>query len=340
MTDLLVDPWTIPETEYPRDGSTSEKLRFFIRYALLAPSTHNTQPWQFHLEGDKLVLLADRRRELSVIDPDNRELVMSVGASLFFLRLAIRHFGHEAYWSVCPNADDPDRLAVLHLGARRAATPEEEWMFAAMPVRHTNRLASSERKLPPALVAALKDAAREEKAFLRFVEGLELREQVADLVAEGDRVLFARPAFREELTSWLRSAGDSHDGMPGAAFGVPEFMRPLGAAILKDFDTGWIYSARDRRMAAHAPALVVISTDFDSPRAWMAAGQALARVLLRAGAEEIWASYFNQPIQVPELRTRLREMLGLEGQPQVILRLGRGRPTPHTPRRPLEEVLV
>ncbi len=340
MPELLLDPWTIPESEYPRDGTASEKLRFLLRYAILAPSTHNTQPWQFQIEGDSIIILADRTRELPAIDPDNRELVISAGAALFFLRLAIRHFGHEAYWSVCPDADDPDRLAVVHLGAAREPMAEEEWMFAAIPARHTNRLASSERKLPPALVAALKDGGREEKASLRFVEGEEVREQIADLIAEGDRLLLGNSAFRVELASWLHTGPDAQDGMPGAAFGVPDFVAPIGAAIVKDFDTGWLMSARDRRMAERAPALVVISTDFDSPRAWMAAGQALGRVLLRAAADDVWASYLNQPIQVPDLRRRLRETLGLEGQPQLILRLGRGKPTPHTPRRPVEDVIV
>jgi hypothetical protein len=71
----------------------------------------------------------------------------------------------------------------------------------------------------------------------------------------------------------------------------------------------------------------------------MAAGQALQLVLLVAAAHGISASFLNQPLQVPALRTALRTKLGMSGYPQVILRMGFALPTMATPRRSLAEVL-
>ena len=51
------------------------------------------------------------------------------------------------------------------------------------------------------------------------------------------------------------------------------------------------------------------------------------------------ASFLNQPIEVAELRKRLAHMLDLGGVPQLLLRIGRGPHTPHSPRRPLDEVV-
>ncbi|MNG35940.1 hypothetical protein D3C84_1228140 [compost metagenome] len=48
----------------------------------------------------------------------------------------------------------------------------------------------------------------------------------------------------------------------------------------------------------------------------------------------------NQPNEIPALRTRLAETIGVQGWPQMLLRLGYGPEIPHSPRRPVEDVLV
>ena len=48
---------------------------------------------------------------------------------------------------------------------------------------------------------------------------------------------------------------------------------------------------------------------------------------------------FSQPIEVPSAREQLRAAVGRRGIPQMVLRLGFGRPGQPTPRRPVNEVL-
>jgi hypothetical protein len=93
-------------------------------------------------------------------------------------------------------------------------------------------------------------------------------------------------------------------------------------------------------LAARSPVLVVIGTTEDTPQAWLAAGQALESVLLQATASGLAASFLNQPIEVKELRSRLGEIIGRDGYPQIMLRLGYAKPANPTPRRPAREVLI
>ena len=83
----------------------------------------------------------------------------------------------------------------------------------------------------------------------------------------------------------------------------------------------------------------MLCSEQDDPTAWLAAGEALARVLLRAGAEGVSATFFNAPVQVGALRGRLRELLGGAGFPQIVLGLGYSAHVTPTPRRALGEVL-
>ena len=88
-----------------------------------------------------------------------------------------------------------------------------------------------------------------------------------------------------------------------------------------------------------SPLLACIATARDDRDAWLAAGQALERMLLVAARAGHTASFLNQPIEVADLRKRLAHMLDLGGVPQLLLRIGRGPHTPHSPRRPLDEVV-
>ena len=333
--------WEIPEHEYPLRGTPGEKLRFMLRYAVLAPSNHNTQPWLFRVRGNQVELYADRARSLSVTDPSDRQLLISCGCALFHLRLAMWHFGHLDQTVLLPVPGDNDLLARVSLGEEDPPTPQQEALFHAIPLRRTNRQLFREDLLPPELKHELIKAAAREEATLHFVDDREQRNAIADLIAEGDRQQWANRRFRLELAAWLHpNDGEARDGIPNSAQNSGDLLSVAGPIVIRTFDLGEGQAAKDRDIAAYSPGLVVLSTRTDEPWAWIAAGQALARVLLRARADEVWASYLNQPIEVPTLRPRVAETLGTTDHAQLILRLGYGPNVNPTPRRTVEEVMI
>jgi hypothetical protein len=164
---------------------------------------------------------------------------------------------------------------------------------------------------------------------------------IADLIAEGDRIQAADPHFRRELAAWVHpSRSASRDGIPASAMGVPllaSFVFPL---ILRTFDWGDGQAAKDRQLAAGSPVLALLSTSDDTPASWLNAGQALQRVLLTATAEGLSASFLNQPIEVAALRPQLANLAGITGKPQLLLRFGYGAAVEPTPRRDMADVLM
>jgi hypothetical protein len=132
----------------------------------------------------------------------------------------------------------------------------------------------------------------------------------------------------------------SRDGMPGYAFGFGDFMSSTSPLVMRTFDMGGGRAAQDRELAEGSPVLAVLGTQTDTPIEWLSAGQALGRVLLRARAKGIDASYLNQPVEVPELRPRLRDVVGASGLPQLLFRMGYGPEVRPTPRRTADEVLL
>src|SRR3712207_6523864 len=196
-----------------------------------------------------------------------------------------------------------------------------------------------DRQVPGRLLSALQAAAWEEGAWLHLVQDEAAKHALAELIAEGDRIQLADKRFRRELASWVHpNRTKSRDGIPGYAFGFGDLMSWAGPFVIRTFDTGKGQAAKDRQLAEGSPVLAVLGTGTDGPPDWLATGQALARVLLRARAADVWASFLNQPIEVGELRPRLGEAIGKTGYPQLLFRMGYGPEVGPTPRRSVAEV--
>jgi hypothetical protein len=339
----LWDPWEISEGGFPKKGEQSDKLRFLLNYAVLAPSSHNSQPWLFKITQSGLELHADRTRALPVTDPEDRELIISCGAALLHLRLALQHFGYSFQVKTLPDPNSQDLLARVIIDAENPNETgrEDDALFKAMTKRRTNRMPFENRRIPDALLLEFQASASKEGAWLHFALGDDNRNQVADLIAEGDRIQMANRHFRRELAAWVHpNRAASHDGMPGYALGIGGLASSFASLVVRTFDVGKGQAAKDRQLASGSPVLALLGTDADTASDWLSAGQALARVLLHARSNNVWASFLNQPIEVPELRPRLRDLFGRNGFPHMLFRMGYGQDVKPTPRRTPGEVLV
>ena len=336
--------WDVNEHDFPRDAPLDAKAWFALRYAALAPSSHNSQPWRFLVQDDMIDLLADRTRSLPVADPYDRELIISCGAALFNLRSALAHFGVWFNISLFPAEADPDLIARVRLTeghtADRTAGNCLSHLFPAITRRATNRTPFGPIPLPDSLVASLCAEGAAEGVALKAVTDSKERGRVAGLIAEADRIQFADARFRRELAAWIHPQR-ARDGMPAYALGVPkliDFETPITAMVIRTFDVGDGKAAHDAALAAGSPLLLCFSTTQDNAPAWLFAGQSLQRVLLQAKLEGYDASHLNQPIEVPTLRPQLRDLLQTGPYPQLLIRVGRGNPVAHTARRSIEDL--
>ncbi len=344
MTGDVLSFWTISDEDFPASGTATDQLLFCLNYAVLAPSIHNTQPWRFHIESEVIWVHSDPSRTLATVDPNGRELVISCGAAILNLRLAIQHFGYGVQPET-PSTREREADATLLARLRRgllqpSPAPEEDRLFRALPRRHTNRQSYRAEPLPSGTVQSLEGEAAMEGAWLMPLREERERLQLADLIAQGDRQQWRDPEFRRELASWVHpNRAATRDGMPGSAIGLGDWTSLLGPLVVRTFDRGDGQAAVDHQLATGSPGLFVLGTLGDEIDDWLDAGQALERVLLEATADGLSASFLNQPLEIPELRHELASLLRHEGFPQMILRMGYGAEVLPTPRRRLVDVV-
>lgn len=314
--------------------SDSVDLEALVQAAALAPSSHNTQPWLFRLHDHVVDILADRTRALPVNDPDDRELTISCGCAVFNLRVAAAAQGLEATVDVFPDVAESDCLARVRL-APTAVAQADAALWAALTERRTYRRRFAATAVAPETVSVLVDAVTREGAVLNVLATDDQRQRAAALVAEGDQALWANPSWRRELAAWM------HPRRRGDGLTLPALAVPVAQLVVRTFDMGHGVAAKDRQLADESPLLAVLSTTGDEPRHWLAAGQALQRLLLEGVGHGLQASYLNQPVQVAALRSTLQRLTGRPGFAQLLLRMGVAADAlPASPRRAVADIIA
>jgi nitroreductase len=314
------------------------KAGYLIGTAARAPSVHNTQPWRFRVGEYAIGLYADTSRKL-LVDPAGRELLISCGAALYGLRLAVRSLGYLPVAELLPDPSRPRLLAEVRLGAAEPLGACERKLLEALPHRHTHRGRFAAGPLPAGLAAGLQHDALAEGADLVLIDRAIDHQKLMDIASPAARRQRLDPLAREDARRWTHAAADpAYDGVPAHAFAAGNGRQP-GHLPQRDFDLGRGLGL----LAGGGPppaATAVLVTRGDSRADWLRAGQALHRLLLHAATTWVFASLHTQPLEAAPIRALLRDRLGLPGAPQVLLQLGLARTAHATSRRPPADLLA
>lgn len=324
-----------------RSGLPDEKtVRSAIALAIRAPSVHNTQPWRWRVGDSSLHLYADWSRHLAATDPDGRDLVVSCGASLHHLRVALAALGWGTEIHRLPNPAEPDHLASVELFERRPL-PDDIPLAAAIPRRRTDRRLYSSWRVPEVLLDQLGEYASDEGAELRTATDPAMRYRLAAAIAEADSLQATNADYRLELAEWSGRHAGSADGVPAAT--TPLIYEGYGDLTMRGFTAAGLAQPTGAYADPDAGELVVLGTTADDLRSRLQAGEAASAVLLWATTFGFATCPLSQPLEVLSVREELRAQL-LNGSlfPQLILRIGwahiNATPLPVTPRRPLTEI--
>jgi nitroreductase len=300
-----------------------------VRMATLAPSIHNSQPWRFRIRGNGIDVFADWRRRLDLIDPNGRQLIISVGAAILNLRLAIYQCGQTPVVRLPPGPDRSEPVAIVDLVGSAPRDSSLDELAMSMPRRHTNRQPFVPDPIPHAVVDDLVAAARLEGATLCAVPDA-AKAKIVGLIHAANARLRSEGVYRAELAEWTR---------PRPTRRAPVAWRAAETLPLRDFGIMMPHLRGPVDPERTYPAIFVLTTDGDASLDWVGAGQAMERVWLTAVARGLAIAPMSQPLEIPTLRQLVTDS-DAGRQAQVVLLIGYAPPTTPTPRRGLDELLV
>lgn len=334
MSSMTRHVWDLSEGDFPESSSIETQLAFLLRYGILAPSTRNTQPWAFHIQGNRVHCIADLSRALSIADPGRRELYISVGCALENLLVASEHFRFRHSLSYFPEPRHEELVATATFepggspsSARAGATLE------AILRRHNDNSPFEPVPVPERLRSRLSACCVEADLKLYLTDDHRFRRWIDRLTMEADLIEFANPAFRRELAYWIGQG----------VFGEPSVQSRIEQVAVSRINLGASVARQDHEIVEGAALLGLVCADGDSPPAHVRTGQLFERIWLTATESGLSIHPMSQTMRHWALRAAVAELLPVAGWiPQHLFRAGySSRPGDyHTPRRPLERVLV
>ena len=332
--DPRTTPWQVQEQDFPHEGSSAEKLRFLLRYAILAPSGHNSQPWKFSVGKDEIHILTDETRWLQIGDPDQVNMHIAIGCALENLLIAAEHFGYGHQVTYFPRTDQQDWVATVKFLPHGKPSPfRDPALFHAISERHTNRKAYEERPIPKSDLKRLQNCCVEKDIRLHVIDDLDAKRNVNELLVRGHATMIADPAFRRENAYWLGQG----------LFNIPRLLTRFVQMIVPHLKINRaVFAVIDSRLVMSAPALAILSARVNDRLSQVNVGQVFERVCLTATMLGFCVHPLSGAVDVPELKVQMAKLLPNPDRiSQHVFRLGYAEPVKSfSKRRPLHQVLV
>ena len=194
-----------------------------LHYASLAPSGHNAQPWYVKVVNrGEWIIGADPERRLPTVDPNNREVMLSIGAFAENLSIAAAVQGYKAEMEVIASSTfDEDIIRVSMIKAKPI-----DYSLQRLTTRRTVKHGYRSNEIRSDDVRALSKPL--EGRLVYFPRGSDHAKCIEKCTVESFRRQTYRDDAQRELASWTRfsnqEAREHRDGL------TPEGMEIKGFA--------------------------------------------------------------------------------------------------------------
>lgn len=321
---------------------TEQQIRRLTEAAVQAPSGHNSQPWKIAWNDDRVFLSPDLRYALPAVDPDNRELYISLGCAIENLCIAARIAG----FATEVKYGSPTEIVFSPAGDAPAAPVRA----SALVKRQTNRNVYDGRIVPENILGRLTGGLSSDGGVRvrAYRNGTDEFRTLSDYIVAGNAVQMRDARFKRELLQWMRfnpkEIARHGDGLTYRTVGAPPLPRWLAGLLVRSMLTPEKQNRSDRKKIESSSHLLLWTVDADRPESWLRAGRALERFFLKATHAGVAVAFMNQPCEVKSLAEELRTRF-LTSQPAkatgekkpeypvLLLRIGYAEPAPWSPRR-------
>ncbi|MEK6878500.1 MAG: hypothetical protein AABY22_02775 [Nanoarchaeota archaeon] len=312
--------------EFPFNKDLQSQIKFVLQYAILAPSTHNTQPWLFKITGNKCEVYYDPKLQLPEADPKARDLYISIGCAIENLILAAKFFnifGDIKYSST----ENEFHIATItfkensnHFNNKYASIVETilkrinaRGVFFPKPIPH-DFLDKITEKVSEYIVDGIK---------INWIREEEKIKSLASLTAEGLKIAYKKNSFRKEMSMWMNnSLTKKKEGIPGYALKMPVLLSFILPKLVKFFNIGNFLAKKNYQSLSSAPLIVVITSKSEDSKTWLQIGRLVERLMLEFQNAQWQTSIFVASIEMEDLYKEVKKIINTTEKPQFLFAVG------------------
>jgi len=314
--------WNIDYKDFHSKKTLVDELKFLVNFAVLAPSSHNSQPWKFEIKDNEIILRPDFERSLPFSDKNHRQLYISLGAALENLLIAANYYNFKTNVKYINTGSDNFSI-IISFEKSEAKEQNNEHLVFSIPRRRTNRNKYSDCALDQSLINKIAGFA-DVDTKIDFILEKDKKDKISDVVSNALITAMDQKDFRKELSEYIKSnITNSPVGMPASGFGIPTSISLFASSMLKRINMNNITKKQDEALLKNfTPAFILISTKNDNVEDWIKSGRIYESVTLEAEKNNIKTAPMAAAIQIGEFYKDLQRILDLSFRPQVFCRVG------------------
>jgi len=329
--------WDLNIEDFYKIQEEEEKLKFLLKFAVLAPSSHNSQPWGFLVKENTVEIYLNEKRAPKH-DGNNRQVFISIGCAVENILIAANYYGYKTEVEII--AGSGNRIVNLNFKDKVVKNKEQNHLISYISKRVTNRN-RYEGISESNFLNSIKNFETDSSKIFILKDGT--KNEIADIALTASVEAMKAKDFRLELSKYVKSnTTRSKIGMPGFGLGIPTPISFIAPIMIKYLNMNKINHKKDNdTLKKNTPVLVVIATKEDDKKRWIETGKIYESIALRAEREGLNTAVWAAPVQIAEFHKDLQKILDTEFRPQIFFRLGQAqKDTPHSPRLCVEEVMI
>jgi hypothetical protein len=317
-----------------------------LYFASLAPSGHNAQPWIVKiLTENHWILGTAESRWLPVIDPDNREMLISLGTFLENLILAAEQYGYAVKSQLV--SENSQSQAVIDIIFYKGIIPCIA-DCSRIAMRRTLRNNMLPTLLSPEDIDLL--LGEQKEAWFYFSQQSTEGQYLAAMTVEANKRQTYKEAAQTELAKWIRWSNRDvmkfRNGLTAETMEIEGFSKwyvknfYTDKSVLEyDFRQATIEKIKEQTAAGSGWLLITSAT---STQGLIDVGRKLERIWLTLRDYKIAIHPMNQLIEEGPFKQAAADKLGMKHELQLLLRVGytASYPMPVSPRMARNTILL
>jgi len=187
--------WHVADAEFPVNGTSRQRLGFAVKYASLAPTQTDWQPWDIEVDDAHMDLCVNAEEDSELDDGALREVMLRCGMALQYLKVALRHFGCLGRIDLFPDLDRRSLLARMHFGTGSERDPHEKSLFEAITASRDHHAGAADRPVTESTLGMLCQAVSKDRSWMELTQSEASRQRVLEFtLANEPSRRFSTPA--------------------------------------------------------------------------------------------------------------------------------------------------
>lgn len=338
------DNWKVDINDSFKKLSSREKILHLLKFGILAPSTHNCQPWLFKIVKNTCEIYKNESIQLPEADQTGRDMYISFGCLIENIVISAEYYNIkiEVEYVLDEKKNLIAKIIFFNLDKIEQRKNKNDSLIRAIMKRQTVRGKFQNKSISVDILSTLRGLNNYKDISVDLVTNKEDILKISHLTADGMRLAYKSTNFRKEMAAWFRTnISRKKEGLPGYALGMPTLLSLIFPTVVRYFNIGKIVGKLNFKSISSAPLICVFTSKKNDKEIWLNIGRLVQKSMLILVSKNINVSIFVAAVEIGKLHLDLQKVLKTENIPQFLFCAGyTDIKQKHTARYSVEEKII